>query len=54
MKLKLELYKEINIFWGLEPNKKTDKTVVHVSPSTLEIIIKSSHCIFEILMGVVG
>ena len=35
---KLHLYKEINVFWGLEPNpQKTDKTGVHVSLSTLSI-----------------
>ena len=33
---KLELYKGTNIYIGLEPNKKTDKMVVYVSPSTLE------------------
>ena len=32
---KLELYKKINILRGLEPNPKTDKTVVHIFQSTL-------------------
>ena len=35
----LELYKEINIFWVGIKQTKTDKTAVHVSPTTLGIKI---------------
>ena len=36
-----ELYKEINTVLGWNQTKKTDKTVVHVSTSTLVIFSKN-------------
>ena len=52
MKLKRELYKEKNLVFGLEPNQKSDKDVVHVPPSNLGIFL-IVHFIFECVLCVV-
>ena len=39
-------------FWGSEPNKKTDKRAVHVSPSELRFL--SAQCTIEWALGVLG
>ena len=53
-KEKWELYKEINIFFGVGTKPKTDKTVIHVSSSKLGLKIYVAHYIFEWVLGVVG
>ena len=51
----LELCKEINICFGLEPNRKNDKTVVRFFLSILGINLNQiAHLIFEWVMSVVG
>ena len=34
---KLEIYQEINIFWGWNQNKKTVETAVHVTRAIINI-----------------
>ena len=56
MKQKMRGLQRDEIIFGLKPNtKKTDKTVVHVSLSTLVFkYIYIAHCIFEWVLGAVG
>ena len=51
---KLDLYQDINNFWGLEPKQKNVETVLHFTHEIINIWKYISHNILKRGMGVVS